>query len=98
MKIHSLGDSALIVRVVDDFEKYPDRALNTVLAALRYLESAKIPGVLEMAPAYTTIGVFYDPMGVERDGPRQSPFEALDTKIRNVLSASSFENETEIEM
>ena len=97
MKIEPLGDSALIVRVVDDFEKNPDGALNGVLTALRHLEGAKIPGVIELAPAYTTIGVFYDPMRVEPGAAGQSPFETLETKIRDVLSISSLGKEAEIE-
>jgi inhibitor of KinA len=97
MKIEPLGDSALIVRVVDDFAENPDGALDAVLAALRPLEAAKIPGVIEMAPAYTTIGVFYDPMRLEPGAAGQSAFDVVEAKIRNVLSASSFENETAIE-
>lgn len=97
MKIEPLGDSTLIVRIVDEFEKNPDGALNAVLSALRHLEGAKIPGVLELAPAYTTIGVFYDPMRVEPGGAGQSPFEVLETKIRGALSVSSPGKESEIE-
>jgi inhibitor of KinA len=97
MKIEPLGDSALIVRVVDDFEKNPDGALNAVLTALRHLEGSKIPGVIEMAPAYTTIGVFYDPMRVEPGAAGQSSFDVLEAKIRDVLSVSSFGKESAIE-
>ena len=97
MKIEPLGDSALIVRVVDDFAANPDGALNGVLTALRHLQGAKIPGVIEMAPAYTTIGVFYDPMRVEPGVSGHSPFDVLETKIRDVLSISSSEKESEIE-
>ncbi|HKP05183.1 MAG TPA: 5-oxoprolinase subunit PxpB [Chthoniobacterales bacterium] len=97
MKIEPLGDSALIVRVVDDFEKNPDGALNAVLAALRQLEAAKLPGTIEMAPAYTTIGVFYDPMRVEPGAGGQSPFDVLETKIRNALSGSFLGKESAIE-
>ena len=56
MRIEPLGDSALIVRVVDEF--HPETSLNAVLGAVRRLEAAAIPGVIEVAPAYTTIGVF----------------------------------------
>jgi inhibitor of KinA len=96
MKIEPLGDSALIVRVVDDFAN-PDASLNAVLTALRHLENAAIPGVIELAPAYTTIGVFFDPGGIEPATPEQSPFDVLRTRIQNLLNASSFANETEIE-
>lgn len=97
MEITPLGDSALIVRVVDEFATNPNASLNAVLAAFRYLEAAAIPGVIELAPAYTTIGVFFDPARIEPAAPDHSPFDVLRTKIQSILNASSFENETEIE-
>ena len=63
VNIDPLGDSALIVRVVDDFARDPEASLNAVLAALRSLEAAAIPGVTELAPAYSTIGVFLMHLG-----------------------------------
>ena len=93
LEIAPLGDSALIVRVVDDFGRDPDGALNAVHGNLRALELAAIPGVIEFAPAYTTIGVFFDPAGVAG----HSPFESLRTAIENALSASTLQNETGID-
>ena len=89
MEIVSLGDSALIVRVVDDFARDPEAALNAVLAALRSLEAAAIPGVTELAPAYSTIGVFFDVAGIARAAPEHEPFEWLRTKIESVLKVRS---------
>ena len=96
MRIDSLGDSALIVRVVDDFERDPEAALNTVLGALRTLETAAIPGVIEMAPAYTTIGVFFNPLRIEPAAPDESPSDVLRERIQSVLNASSFEKDIEL--
>ena len=59
MRIEPLGDSALIVRVAETFDA--EQSLDAVLRATRQLELAEIRGVLDFAPAYTTIGVFYDP-------------------------------------
>jgi len=59
MRIEPLGDSALLVRVVERFEA--EESLDAVLRATQQLESAKIAGVTELVPAYTTIGIFYDP-------------------------------------
>src|SRR6476469_3281557 len=59
MRIEPLGDSALLVRVVEDFEA--EESLDAVLRATRQLELAQISGVTDLVPAYTTIGVFYDP-------------------------------------
>lgn len=97
MEITPLGDSALIVRIVDEFAANPNASLNAVLAAFRYLEAAAIPGVIELAPAYTTIGVFFDPAQIEPAAPDHSPFDVLRTRIQSILDASSFEKETGIE-
>ena len=68
MEITPLGDSALIVQVRDRFEDAPDKALSEVLRVFRRLEAAAIPGVIELAPAYTTVGVFFDPIRVINEG------------------------------
>jgi inhibitor of KinA len=79
MTIDPLGDSALIVRIDDEFR--PDASLNAVLVALRCLEAAELPGVIELAPAYTTIGVFLEPS-------RIAGFDELKTKIERALQTS----------
>lgn len=65
MEITSLGDSALIVRVS---EKLGEESLNAVLAAQRCLEAAQLPAVTDLVPAYTTIGVFFDPVEATESG------------------------------
>ena len=45
-----LGDSALILRVGD--------SLGEVLAVVHKLEAARIPGVLEIAPAFASVAIF----------------------------------------
>src|SRR5437588_11613659 len=72
MRIEPLGDSALLVRVVESFDA--EESLDAVLRATRQFELAKIPGVIELAPAYTTIGVFLD-------SARCPPFDELRTSI-----------------
>src|ERR1041384_7133344 len=76
MGIEPLGDSALLVRVVETFEA--EESLDAVLRATRQLERAKIPGVIELVPAYTAIGLFLDPA-------RLGTFEELRTKIEHAL-------------
>jgi inhibitor of KinA len=61
MRIEPLGDSALLVRVVEEFEA--TGSLDAVARAARQIERAQIPGVIELVPAYTTIGVFLDSTG-----------------------------------
>jgi KipI family sensor histidine kinase inhibitor len=76
MRIEPLGDSALLVRVAEEFD--PEKSSDAVLLGLQALEQAAIPGVIELAPAYTTIGVFLDP-------ERLTDFDDVRTKIERVL-------------
>ena len=76
MRIERLGDSALLVRVVERFEA--EESLDAVLRATHQLESAKIAGVTELVPAYTTIGIFFDP-------GRIGAFDELRTNIVRAL-------------
>jgi len=59
MRIEPLGDAALLVRLGEESEA--EQSLDAVLQATRRLELAQIRGVLDLVPAYTTIGVFFDP-------------------------------------
>src|ERR1700682_3554511 len=94
MRIDPLGDSALIVRIDDEFR--PDASLNAVLVALRCLEAVELPGVIELAPAYTTIGFFFDPAQIGSASADASPFDVLATEIQSILNASAFERPAEI--
>jgi len=78
MRIEPLGDSALLVRVVEEFDA--EKSLDGVLRATQQLERAKIPGVVEFVPAYTTIGIFFDPA-------RIGAFDQLRANIERALEA-----------
>jgi len=97
MEITPLGDSALIVRVVDDFAADPQASLKAVLAALRSLEAAAIPGVTELAPAYSTVGVFFDVAEIARAAPESEPCDWLKTRIESALKEWSAESAGAIE-
>ena len=89
MEIIPLGDSALIVRVRERFEDSPEETLDEVLRIFQQLRSAAIPGVIELAPAYTTVAVFFDPAAVAKTSGR--PDEILDwltTQIREVINGA----------
>jgi inhibitor of KinA len=75
MTIEPLGDSALLVRLVDEFD--PDQSLDAVLRATEALNAAALPGVVELVPAYTTVGVFFDPARTGLDALRTEIEEAL---------------------
>lgn len=87
MEIIPLGDCAALIRVAENFETAPDDALQQVMAAQRRLASARIPGVVELAPAYTTVAVFYDPVkAVAAGAPSENLFAWLEKQIREVMS------------
>jgi inhibitor of KinA len=86
MEIIPLGDSALIVRVREQFEDAPDETLDEVLRTFHKLRSAEIPGVIELAPAYTGVAVFFDPIAVARlSGAHDEVFEWLASRVRGAL-------------
>ena len=87
MEITPLGDSALLIRVAENFDDAPGDALSKVLAAKRGLEAAQIPGVIEIAPAYTTVALFYDPVrAIDAGAPVENVFGWIDQRIRKALS------------
>jgi inhibitor of KinA len=88
MDIAPIGDSALIVRVRDQFEDAPEETLSEVLRIFRRLEAAAIPGITELAPAYTTVAVFFDPLAVaDAGGEPDRIFDWLADRIRAALSS-----------
>jgi inhibitor of KinA len=90
MEIIPLGDSALIVRVRDRFEDAPEETLDTVLRAFRQLQSAAIPVVIELAPAYTSIAVFFDPIIVTKSAETPDKmFDWLAERVRGVVAAGA---------
>jgi inhibitor of KinA len=87
MEIVPLGDSALIVRVRDQFEDAPEDTLDAVLRAFRQLRTAAIPGVIELAPAYTSVAVFLDPITVAKaTGTPKDLLDWLETRIRAAVA------------
>jgi inhibitor of KinA len=83
MDIIPLGDSALIVRVRERFEDAAEETLDEVLRTLQPLRSAAIPGVIELAPAYTSVAVFFDPIAVAKGGVTpDGTFDWLNERVR----------------
>src|SRR5437588_12162846 len=87
MEITPLGDSALLVRVAENFDDASEAVLNKVLATKRNLEAAKIPGVIEVAPAYTTVAFFYNPVGaVDGGAPVENVAGWIEQRIRQAMA------------
>jgi inhibitor of KinA len=64
MQFTPLGDSALILRICDDFDADPERCLRRVLTAVEQLRAANIIGVTEVTPAYSTVALSFDAAAV----------------------------------
>jgi inhibitor of KinA len=93
MRIEPLGDSTLLVRVEETFDA--DKSLDAVLRAMRQLEAAQIRGVLDLAPAYTTIGVFYDPAQI---GGFDEIRESVERALQRDLDSARAREATTIEV
>lgn len=90
MEIVPLGDSALVVRVREQFEDAPEETLDEVLRVFQLLQRAGIPGVIELAPAYTSVAVFLDPITVAKaSGTPNDVFDWLASRIRGVVAAGA---------
>ena len=93
MEVIPLGDSALLVRVGKDFEKSSDQSLDDVLATLRQLQAAQIPGVIDLTSAYASVAVFFDPVRVvEAGAPADSVIDWLTEKIKQALARDTKRN------
>ena len=61
MEITPLGDSALILHMGDQRQDASEQTVNQVLGVMYRIERAQLPGIIELAPAYTTLAVYFDP-------------------------------------
>ena len=87
MEVIPLGDSALIVRVREQFEDAPEETLDEVLRVFQQLRKAAIPGVIELAPAYTSVAVFFDPITIAKSsGTPDKVFDWLAERVRGVVA------------
>ena len=90
MEIVPLGDSAVIVRMRERFDDAPEQTLDTVLRAFHQLQNAAIPGVIELAPAYTSVTVFFNPITVAKATETSGEvFDWLVTRIRAAVAAGA---------
>jgi len=85
MTIEPLGDSALVVRVASELDADPLATINAVLAAAEIIRNAGIDAVHDVAPAYTTIGVFYD--ASRTDDPARA-FEILKAHLTSLVASA----------
>ena len=89
MEITPLGDSALILRMGDQLQDASEQTVNQVLGAMHRIERAQLPGIIELAPAYTTLAVYFDPVRVIDGGA--DPGDVVDwltKKLNDALGKS----------
>ena len=88
MEIVPLGDSALVVRMRERFDDAPEQTLDTVFRAFQQLQNAAIPGVIELAPAYTSVTAFFDPVSVAKGAETpDNVFDWMAARIRAAVAA-----------
>lgn len=80
MTILPLGDSALTIQVREEFAADLRGCLREVAGVLGALQAARLPGVVEIAPAFSSVTVFYDPAG--------GGFEEIKGAIAGLLQSS----------
>ncbi len=84
MDIIPLGDSALILRLSQNLAE-PEQTLAVVLQTIERLRAAKIPGVIEITPAFVSVGVYFDPVAVVEASGEELPNEWLTKQISAAL-------------
>src|ERR1700751_4024755 len=90
MEIVPLGDSAVVVRVREQFADAPEETLDEVLRVFQQLQHAAIPGVIELAPAYTSVAVFFDPITIAKASRKPDDvFDWLASRIRAVVASGA---------
>lgn len=80
MTISPLGDSAIIVDFADEVSDQ-DLLLGRALAAAQALESARIPGVIDITSAYQSVAIFFDLAGMEPD-------VSIEEKVSSIVGSS----------
>ncbi len=86
-RIEPLGDRCLVV----EFEQKVDAAVNRQARALAHaLTVQPPPGVIDVAPAFCSVAVFYRP---EAYSPQPSPFKQLEARVAALLAAGVGDDE-----
>jgi len=82
--IEPLGDSALLIRLGDNIDA---RTNSLALALAEALREAKLPGVRDVAPAYASVGVRFEPEAAAGSGIGSSSNEFLAQRIHELVGA-----------
>ena len=80
MRFTPLGDHAVTVTFGATIDEATHRR---VRAATARLDAARLPGIIDLAPAFASVAVHYDPALVERGGG--SPYDRIVGTLEHVL-------------
>ena len=89
MQIETVGDSALRISLGETIDS---RTIDRVSRTYQVLAAAKLPGVVELVPAYTTVTVYYDAIAVVGAG---APIEDVSVWLSTTIAAA-LERETSV--
>ncbi|CAN5647392.1 5-oxoprolinase subunit PxpB [soil metagenome] len=85
----TLGDSAILTTLGDSVSRGVNRSVHACAAAVR---DARLPGVLDVVPAYTSFAVHYDPCAATAD----ELVATLRAIVTSALSDEPFSGESRI--
>ena len=86
MQITPLGDSALVIRPIDTGEDAAADIVEQLVELKNRVEAADIPGIIELAPGYVTVAVFYNlPHAIDAGAPVEDVVGWLERRIRAAL-------------
>ncbi len=85
-RVDPLGEGAWVVTLAERFEP---SVHEQVLAVTRALETARLPDVDEIVPAYTTVTVFFDPLRADPAGLRRALERVAGSTSRSTVQAPS---------
>ena len=76
-----------MLHVRESFEDAPDETLDEVLGYSDFLRRANLPAITEVAPAYTTVAVFYDPArAVAAGADQKNIFEWMGGLVQTTIA------------
>jgi KipI family sensor histidine kinase inhibitor len=91
-RIEPLGDCAALIHCGETI----DATINArALAIARALEEARLPGIVDIAPAYASVCVSYEPAAWTSIDPAQSPFDRVAESLRALVDNAASDATTD---
>jgi inhibitor of KinA len=82
MHLGPLGDHAILVTLGDTIDEATHRR---VRAAVSALDAARLPGVIDLVPAFASVAVHYDPARVGAPAADGTPYDTLARRVEELL-------------